>query len=216
MYEEYFEGVSNSSFREFAESSQKALKRLAQDTCLLMGMLNNILNDDVLSDKSESYDFLDKLVIYSDEKDEIYARISVFNERYANRIHYHRWHYSSYILRGGYIQYVYGVMDDTYNDMASMCKSDMLYMEKVGKHGIYSLNNKMIHSINAIPDTISISIRGKALINRFQVMDPKTGSEWWQYGQKSEAFEEHQMKKIRKDTLRERIKRTCKLLEEEL
>lgn len=215
MFEEYFNGISNDSFEEFSQSSKNALKNIVKDKRLIIEMLNNILDDSVLIDKSESYDFQDKFVIYSNDEKKVYARVSVFKGKYANRIHYNRWHYTSFILKGEYTHYIYGNISDLTSDSIENHVNEPLLIDYLNKGSYYSCHNSVIHSVISETDTVSISIRGEALIDKFQVMDFDTKTSWWQYGQKLEAYEERQMKKINFETLKSKIQRTCRLLEEE-
>lgn len=212
MYEEFFSGISNNSFEEFGITSRKVLVELSKNKKLICEMLRNIKNNEELIKKSESYDFLDKFIIYSNEAQQIYARISVFNNKYGNRIHYHRWDYSSYILKGGYTQYIYGNLKTGKELIREACSLQPILVEELHEGNIYSLNNSVIHSVNAIPGSVSICIRGKSCRDRFQVIDTRTNTEWWQYGQKLEAFEEHQIKQINLEDLKGKVNRTCKII----
>ncbi len=212
MYEKYFAGISNNTFEEFRLTSREVLIDLANNKQLMCEMLRNIQNSEELIKKSESYDFLDKFTIYSNNEQQIYARISVFNNKYGNRIHYHRWDYSSYILKGGYTQYIYGHLQKGKELIREACSLNPILVEELQEGNLYSLDNSVIHSVKAIPGSVSICIRGKSQRDRFQVIDTRTDTEWWQYGQKLEAFEEHQVKQISFEDLKVKVNRTCEFL----
>ena len=211
MFDEFFDYIDNDSFLEFSKTSQIALMNIASNPKLMCEMLDHIEEDHVLTEKSECYDFLDKMVIYSNDDKGIYARISLFHEGYGERIHYHRWNYASYILHGGYTQSIYGniIYED---DVSHVNKENILLKEKLGKGNVCMLHHTVIHSIQAEPQTVSLCIRGKALCNRFQVKDPSTGTVWWQYGSKLEAYEERAMKRISNIVLHDKIEEIKKLI----
>lgn len=211
MYDEYFLNVSNNSFLEFESSAKSALMRIVTNPALMCNLLRNIAVDPILARKTEYYDFLDKMVIYSNDDIGIYARISYFHEGYSERIHYHRWHYASYILCGGYTQSIYGTTKE-HTEIATIDSDDIFMRENLCTGSIYAINNSVIHSIKVLPNTISICIRGKALCDAFQTKDISTGSVWWQYGSALEALEERSIKQMPKFLLDDKISEICKII----
>ncbi len=209
----YFKNICNESFGTFQETSTEIMQNICKDRGLIIKFLNNIANDDNLIEKSECYDFLDKLVCFADDELGVYMRLSLFNSKYANRIHYHRWHYTANILVGSYTQYFYGIYND--NDITELYPYEPLFVENCNENNIYTLNNKVIHSIKAKPDTISLCIRGKALLDKFQAIDVTSNSSWFQYGANLEASEERNMKAIDKKYLLSKIQYVQKILEKE-
>lgn len=211
MYEKYFENISNDSFNDFSTTSVQALKKIVEDKNIILEMLDNVLENDVLIEKSECYDFLDKIVIFSDEEKGVYARVSLFNNKYSNRIHYHRWNYSAFILSGGYKQMIYGIAKGN-EDITKLYPYTPTLIEQLNKGNYYSLHHSMIHSVIAIPNSVSICIRGRAYKDKFQAIDPVTGNSWWQFGAKMEAKEERIMKSLYGDALKERIDNIKKII----
>ncbi len=211
MFKEYFKNISNDSFDEFSTTSVQALKKIVNNKSVILEMLDHVLEDEVLIEKSECYDFLDKIVIFSDEEKGVYARVSLFNNKYSNRIHYHRWNYSAYILSGGYKQMIYGIANGN-EDITNLYPYTPKLIEQLSKGNYYSLHHSMIHSVIAIPDSVSICIRGCAYKDKFQAIDPATGNSWWQFGSKMEAKEERIMKSLYGDALRKRIEHIKKII----
>lgn len=209
-FNEYFKAISNESFMAFSETSHIALEKITKDKELIISMLNNVLTDETLIMKSECYDFLDKIVCYTNEESDIHVRISLFNEKYANRIHYHRWDYTASVLVGCYEQYFYGVHNG--NDITELYPYEPIYIGRYLPNEVYSLDHTMVHSVIARPDTISICIRGRAYGERFQTIDKNTNTSWWQYGSKTEAKEERIMKSVSFSYLKERIEYIKKIL----
>lgn len=212
MYDKYFKNISNRSFSDFDSTARIALMRISSDSTLMCNLLKNIAVDTTLAEKTECYDFLDKMVIYSNDDTGIYARISYFHEGYSERIHYHRWNYASYILCGGYTQTLYGSTRE-HAEIVTINSSDILMREDLYAGNLYTLNNLMIHSIKVLPGTISLCIRGKALCDAFQIKDISNGSVWWQYGSDMEALEERSMKRIPQFLLHDKISEICKMIE---
>lgn len=202
-FDTYFKSINVTNFEVFAETSQSVLFKLSKDIELVKAMLDNVVLDDQLIEKSECYDFLDKIICYFDRKSGISLRISIFNEKYANRIHYHRWDYSACILKGMYSQSFYGLYMD--RDITELYPYHPLVIETIKENCIYSVEHRMIHSIKAKPGTISMCIRGNAFYDSFQAIDPMTNSSWTQYGAKFEAVEERMMKAVTPLVLKQKI-----------
>lgn len=202
-------------FREFASRSQSILISLAKNKELILHQLDEVLLNPILIEKSECYDFLDKIVICCDERTGTSIRISQFNERYANRLHCHRWDYSAIVLHGQYVQHFYGI-EPSDGDITPLRSGVPVFTATFKKGSCYSLHNSVVHSVEAKPGTISLCIRGPAVKDRFMTLDPRTGNSWWQYGSKSEAAEERNMKRYEKKDLALRIKEIQHILMEEM
>jgi hypothetical protein len=56
----------------------------------------------------------------------------------------------------------------------------MVREEPVGQ--MYAPSPLDVHAVVAEPYTVSLVIRGPAVMDRFLIMDRKTGKSWWQYG----------------------------------
>lgn len=212
MFEEFFCNVNNENFSEFTKTSQDAIIRIVEKRELLVDMLKHILDDPVLLQKTESYDFLDKMVVYSDDDTGIFARISLFHKGYGERIHYHRWNYSSYIISGGYTQKVYGTVNSK-KDVSATGYEDILFQETMIPGCVYSLDSSVIHSIHVLTETVSFCIRGKALRDRFQIKDTESETVWWQYGSSFEAEEERTIKQMPSFIVHDKIDRIKKIIE---
>ena len=200
---EIFCKIDVTSFEAFADTSREVVEKLADDVDLVINLLDNPLSDEKLLMKSECYDFLDKIVCYSDDESGVSMRVSLFNDKYANRIHYHRWDYCACVLVGMYEQSIYGIYDGM--EITELYPYKPLIMERIKPRASYVLDHRIIHSIAAMPDTVSICIRGPAYYDSFQAVDPKTNSSWIQYGAKFEATEEREMKRMSPNILNQRV-----------
>lgn len=211
MYDEYFTNVSNHSFEEFADTARIALKQITSNPDVICNLLRNIASDPVLAEKTECYDFLDKMVVYSNDDLGIYTRVSFFYAGYGERIHYHRWNYASCILCGGYTQTLYGTVKEP-GGIDDITTDDIILREELYAGNSYALESSTIHSVRVLPNTISICIRGEALRDSFQVKDISTGRIWRQYGSAAEALEERSIKRMPQFLLKEKIEEICKMI----
>ena len=212
MFDNYFKNISNESFDKFSNTSQKAVMKIIKNPQLLCDMVKHIPLDPVLVDKTECYDFLDKLVVYTNDRLGIYARISLFRDGYGERIHYHRWNYTSYILSGGYSQNIFGSIVDK-KDISKVDYKDIVLQEKLKAGNICSLESSLIHSIKAEPQTLTFCIRGMALRDRFQVKDVMNETVWWQYGSAYETIEEKAAKRMPQLVLNDKIEQIVKIIQ---
>jgi hypothetical protein len=170
--------------------TQKVLLELYSRRDVLRSLLESLLKNEELISLCEHYDFFDKLVLYKEKSDKFRIRLHVFlPESHKDRAHYHRWTYSSLILRGGYKHLIYGTEEQINEDVNPQdLKPLIVQEEKAGS--IYTLNHNVIHSVEAVPYSVSLIIRGPAVKDRFLILDRKTGRKWWEYGRESEAIEE--------------------------
>lgn len=159
--------------------------------------MENLLKDKQLIPMAEHYDFFDKIVLYIDKEERFRIRLHLFSGEDSNkyRPHCHRWDYSTLILNGSYRHNIFGVdkninKNTNINDLEPILIRD----EKIGS--IYSLSNKIFHSIAAQKDTVSLFVRGPALRDRFLIMDKKAEKTWWEYGRESETIEEINSKSL--------------------
>lgn len=183
-------GLNWNDIEKVSSCTEKVLWEIYSSKNILRDLLTSLLNNKELLFLCEHYDFFDKLVLYKDPLDRFRIRLHVFlPESHKNRAHYHRWVYSSLILRGGYKHAIYGTEDQItqYMDPRDL-KPIIIQQVKAGS--TYTLNHNVIHSVEAKPYTVSLFIRGPAVKDRFLIMDRKTGRRWWEYGRECESIEE--------------------------
>ncbi len=160
---------------------------------------------DQLLSYCEEYDFFTKIALYHTPNDKLRLRLHLFLPGYANRIHHHRWNYAAKILRGAYTQSLYGKKQDfdiETIDISSI-KPNLITTHTQGD--CYWIHRDYVHSIRAEPNTISLCLRGPSKEDKFWVIDQKAETKWWQYGAKSETYEEKKIKSISYNDL-QRIK----------
>jgi hypothetical protein len=88
--------------------------------------------------------------------------------------------YASTVLIGQYPHIPFGDAElDEQADPASLTPV-MVRWESAGSS--YVLHHTMVHAVVTQPYTVSLVIRGPAIMDRFLVMDRGAGESWWQYG----------------------------------
>lgn len=194
-----YEDICPKNLQEFNELKE-LLDELSQPQNLKY-LLDTYTNG--LLSYCEEYDFLTKVALYHTPNGKLRLRLNLFLPGYANRIHHHRWDYMAKILRGGYIQSLYGKKQDFNLDHLQMAFVYPDEISTINKGDIYYLHRDYVHSISALPNTISLCLRGPAKGDKFWVMDPKLNTIWWQYGEKLETYEEKQVKSMSQGTLQQ-------------
>lgn len=175
-----------------AAASRAALETLATRPELLPTLLDRVPNSTDLRALCESYDILDKLVLHN-EPAGFLLRLHVFRPGYFDRPHNHRWPYSSRILSGSYEHILYGTPAERHFKLSDLTPS-VLRIERVGD--TYTLDHRMVHSIRAAGDTVSLVLRGPSIIDDFVVADTVTGEVWTQHGAANESAEEQAQKRM--------------------
>ena len=203
--------INWNSLEEVSAATETVLKDVSANKSLFKQMIQDIAHDPVLLERSEHYDILDKLVLYSDDARGFRLRLHVFLPGYFDRPHNHRWTYSSLILRGRYTHFIYGQDHGIDQDINIRELRPVMLREEM-EGNFYSLHHSMIHSVVAEPYTLSLVIRGPAVKNRFLVMDKTTNQAWWQYGAIDELTVERDQKKISREYLSIRVAALNELL----
>lgn len=181
-------------------TNRKVLTILAERPDVLHALLHQVTQRPELLALCEHYDILDKLVLYDDQQYGFRVRLHVFLPGYFDRPHNHRWTYSSRILHGSYRHYLYGP-DDGLTDTSDVDQLVPLMVREEVAGSTYTLHHRMVHAVVAEPYTVSLTVRGPAVKQRFLVMDRATKGSWWQYGAKDEPTEEAERKRMTIDRL---------------
>ena len=197
--EQFFNILENENLfdaNKFSINSEKILKLIYEDRNLLKTLINSFIKNPELISLSEHYDFFDKLVLYKDPIDRFRIRLHIFSgEKHNNRPHNHRWNYSAIILNGYYKQYIYGT-EDFINNSINPNDLKPIFAHEFHKGICYTIANNVFHSIDVIPNTVSIMLRGTSLKNRFLVFDKLTNRKWFEYERESETIEEIKRKSM--------------------
>ena len=200
-----------------SNSNKKILENIFNHRKIVELLLKNVLRDKNLISLAEHYDFFDKIVVYVDKKDRFRIRVHIFSDDNSNRnrIHCHRWNYSSLILSGGYQHSIYGSEKDINEHTAIKNLKPMIVQEET-RGSIYTLGHDAFHAINAQENTVSLLVRGPSVKGRFLIMDKTTDKKWWEYGRESETIEEIESKNIQLEDLKNLINKVSKVLSSSL
>ncbi|HSQ97294.1 MAG TPA: hypothetical protein VLL98_01085 [Rickettsiales bacterium] len=177
---------------ELVEKAHEVLIKIASNVKNIEYFLNK--HSDSLINYSEEYDFLTKISLYNTKNDKFRLRLHIFLPGYSNRIHYHRWDYCSCILKGGYKHYIYCSENEfkiNNYDISTLTPKCIQYEET---WNFYYLENSLLHSVEAKPNSISLFLKFPSVKDKFIVIDKKNNNYWWQYGAKQETKEEKQNK----------------------
>lgn len=207
------EAINWKDLHSASNSSKKILENIFSHREIVELLLKNVLKDKNLISLAEHYDFFDKIVVYVDQKDRFRIRIHIFSDDNSNRnrIHCHRWNYSSLILSGGYQHSIYGSEKDINEHVAIKDLKPIIVQEET-KGSIYTLGHDAFHAINAQGNTVSLLVRGPSVKDRFLIMDKTTDKKWWEYGRASETIEEIESKNISLGNLKKLINKISKVL----
>jgi hypothetical protein len=196
------EEVDWSDLGAVASASEGLLRTLATQRAMLDDLLRSFTQDSSLLSMCEHYDLLDKLVLYRGKRADFRLRLHLFLPGYFDRPHNHRWTYSSYILHGSYLHFLYGQDDGLTEEVeVSGLRPIMIHRQREGSS--YTLHHSMVHSVLAEPFTASLILRGPSQKDRFLVMDRHKNTAWWQYGMTAEQPEEREKKVMRPERLAE-------------
>jgi hypothetical protein len=181
-------------------NTSRVLDALTGERSVVRAVLTDMPRRPDLLALCEHYDILDKIVLWDDPTG-FRVRLHIFLPGYFDRPHNHRWSYASTILRGQYRHYLFGNVELDENVQSRDLDAVMVRQEQVGD--AYALHHSMVHAVVAEPHTVSLVVRGRAVKDRFLVMDRKTGESWWQYGAKQESTEDAAKKRMSVDYFRE-------------
>lgn len=158
---------------------------LVNERGFLVSLLDNLSVDGHLRPMCESYDFMDKLVLYDDTESGSRVRLHLYRPGYFDRPHNHRWSFASYIVRGSYVHRIFG-NDDQFGQDTDLAGLRPIH-EKTERAGAsYALHHTSVHAVQAEADTISLLLRGPAARDRFLVLD-RAGESFWVYGASQES-----------------------------
>jgi|GEM_PF-1032464 len=179
------------------------LNHLSSDRILLRAMVENLIDDLDLFPLCERYDFFDKLMIYKDPFERFKIRMSIFSPFISNRPHFHRWSYVAMILKGRYVQSIFG-RESEFSD-ASFDAFQPMLVHEVSADAPYFLHHSCVHAVKAESGTVSLLLQGPPQKDRFWVIDQKIERRWWEYGSELETTDEKQRKQISRERLVELI-----------
>lgn len=174
-------------FGSAAETSQHIVRQLADDRALIGRLLDGIEEDSSLFLMCEKHDVLDKLVLYDALDRGFRIRIHISSGNPAERIHEHRFSFTSLILRGEYEHIFYGMTGGPDLETASFHKVHVT-TERAGS--CYTMHDSVFHTTYMPAGMVSLILRGDSVKERAVIVDPKINRVWWRYTDSQES-EEH-------------------------
>ncbi|MES2344516.1 MAG: hypothetical protein V4494_01060 [Chlamydiota bacterium] len=193
------------SLDEFEKQSKEILFRVSQDRVYLRQLVLQVATTPSLFALSAHYDAVDKIVLWNSEDHKMQLRLHIYaggdrslgsSQADIAQAHNHRWNFSSLILSGGYRHTIYR-KDKELN----LLIPGMIRQESVGN--CYTLHHSQYHSIEELPNTVSLLVRGSLEKESFQVINEKGGEMKWREGsslnnpteiaQKKMSYERYQM-----------------------
>lgn len=159
----------------------------------LIALLDALPDTPALAQMCETYDFLDKLVLYDDPAGGYRVRLHAFRPGYFDRPHNHRWPFASMILTGAYLHTQYGADTDFETATLQTLRPLALHTERPGDW--YVLHHTAVHSVSADAGTVSLILRGPAAKESFRIIDARTGGSFHVRGAKDETPEQRAAKR---------------------
>ncbi|MEV7010660.1 hypothetical protein [Streptosporangium sp. NPDC051022] len=111
----------------------------------------------------ESYEQMDKLVLWQSEDRSLRLRLHVFHPGFFDRPHNHRWSFVSRILTGGYLHSLYG-SEETVAEQARAGHAPLSRFVRQETPGTqYFLEHSLVHSLSADRVSVSLLLRGPSV-----------------------------------------------------
>lgn len=185
-----------------AQRAREVLDRLTDRPDLLASLVRDATCSGAPTAASESYPYMDKLVVWQSADAAVRLRLHVFHPGYLDRPHNHRWSFVSRILKGSYLHTLYGTEADVLHEVRQGMEPRPRYVRYEQAGGNYFLEDSMVHSLCAEETTVSLLLRGPAIKERYFTVLPDDGSTpvaqrlEWSGGAASERATERRAKQI--------------------
>lgn len=165
----------------------QALSQRLTESRMLHDMLMAIPLDSNLLEQCEQLQGIKKLVLIDDTEHDIRLRLHLFEDYSFDVAHNHKWSFFSTILKGGYTQFIHGELqnDATAENIKRMPISTATSYS-VGDS--YFLRHNMVHSLRALPGTITLVIRGPITRPQSHWHDFKSDQHWKHSGDETDTL----------------------------
>lgn len=142
----------------------------------------------------ESYETMDKLVLWQSADRELRLRLHVFHPGYFDRPHNHRWSFGSRILSGRYFHSLYGLEAEVREaaDRGVMPVARFVSEERAGAG--YFLDSALVHSLRTDVTTVTLLLRGPAVRDDYFTLDLAASSVSRSVGAERESTAERESK----------------------
>jgi hypothetical protein len=178
------------------------LEELATDKAWLANAMDTLLDDPHLAPMCERLAELDKLVLLDDPLSKARIRMHVFRQGYFDRPHNHRFWFATRILTGAYRHTIYGDFPDVTPDIdVHSITPKIIKFERAGAG--YVIGDTLVHSVAAVTNTVTLTVRGPARKDRMIIIDQQAGRAWWVFGAQYEDNAEIEQRILGRDRLAE-------------
>lgn len=175
------EPIDWNDFERASSLSQELTQKLVADRDLLRSLVFRTETDEGLLSLCGHRDLLHKIVIYEALDRGFRVQVNIATDMHLDRIHNHRFSFTSCILNGSYRHTWYQPEEPVRGGMDIRAFRRLL-VKTEGVGSCYSLHHEAIHTTFTTPGLVSLCFRGTAAKDRSVVVDTKTGKSWWRYG----------------------------------
>lgn len=161
------------------------IKALATDTRALRAYVDRAASDPHLFSMFERHQLLDYFVLEDAPERNFRARLHLHTPQHKERPHNHRFDFTTFILRGQY-RHMWNIATRPLASIQSPQELETIYETVEGAGSCYSISAKAVHTTYTKPGSVSIIIRGPAVLDRSIIADRETDRITWRYGRDKE------------------------------
>lgn len=168
------------------QASAQVIERIMAQDGLIAAAAREVLAGSDGASACESFDHLDKLVLWQSPDRSLRLRLHLFFPGYLDRPHNHRWSFVSRVLRGRYLHALYGEETQVLSRAQRGRPPVIRHAYQVGAGSEYFLDHTLVHSLSTAELTASLVLRGPAVKDRYFTLDPEAGQVRWSLGAERE------------------------------
>lgn len=175
--------------------TEPILKAIAADRDALRTLIANARMQPRLLEMCERHYLLDYFVLYDAPDRNFRMRIHLHTTNHLERPHNHRFPFTTFVICGSYSHLIQRVR----SGVAAVTKfedMELAYRTREQAGSCYTISPNTIHTTYTEPDTISIIIRGPAVLDKSIIIDRETGGVTWRVGRNSETSERREQVKM--------------------
>jgi hypothetical protein len=183
------EPINWSNLEHAARRSSEILTRLAADKALLTELTMQAKESSDLFSLCESHELDDKIVIYDVlEEKNFRIRWRLANTNQHERIHCHRFSFTTKILYGYHMETLYGTSQKTLDNMTLEDFKPIMCRRLVPQQS-FTIYHETFHSSVTSADAIALLLRGPAEKLKAPIIRKDTAEKWFRLGAESETTE---------------------------
>jgi hypothetical protein len=164
------------------------MRSLTENKPLFRRLIDAALYHPVLWPKCESHRLDYKIVIWDAPEKNFRIRIRMYRESQYERIHDHRFSFTTLVLRGGHRESFWAPRISV-SDTSKLSDFAQLFVREEVTDRVFTIHHTAFHSTLVTPDSISLVFRGPAEKDRSFLIgkEKETGNVWWRYSQFDET-----------------------------